>query len=223
MSRHARTTSLHRPTTSGLQLAQAAARPAAEAARLRPTERTRSMPGGKMVAGASSRATPLPSFARRPRRAIAESIQATPSTDALRATVPETAQVLVLVCNLRFTCFAPQFTMEDAMHRRWLPKQAEAASSPALSRAPRPLLGHHAEGDGLGWLLRRGAGGSGGGASKSYPRAPPRSSRVRVARLPKRSAPSLTPRDDKRLPIVSPSDVLLTRLQAYARYARRTA
>ena len=81
MSRHARTTSLHRPTTSGLQLHRHARHVSRGSSSS--THRTHeSMPGGKMVAGASSRATPLPSFARRPRRAIAESIQATPSIDA---------------------------------------------------------------------------------------------------------------------------------------------
>ena len=39
-------------------------------------------------------------------------------------------------------------------------------------------------------------------------RSLPRSSRVRVARLPEKIGTLVDPRDDKRLPIVSPSDVL---------------
>ena len=82
MSRHARTTSLHRPTTSGLQLAQACATREQRQLVFDPQNARGPCPAARWSRARLRARRHSPSFARRPRRAIAESIQATPSIDA---------------------------------------------------------------------------------------------------------------------------------------------
>ena len=96
MSRHARTTSLHRPTTSGLQLARACA--TREQRRSSSTHRTHEVHArrqdgrGRVFARDATRPASLDGPVER-----SPSRSATPRSTRLRAAVPETAQRFLLL------------------------------------------------------------------------------------------------------------------------------
>ena len=139
MSRHARTTSLHRPTTSGYSLhrhARHVSRGSSSSTHRTHEVHARRQDGrGRVFARDATRPASLDGpVERSPSRSRRH-----PRSARLRAAVPETAQVLVLVCNLGCSHVTH-------LNSRWrmrciemVAKNKQRQPRPRHSPAPRPL------------------------------------------------------------------------------------